>query len=64
MRATKKKYYRTMMNVGKAKYVVSFHDGIKKHSDGSAFYDLISFKNKKDFNTFVKNLEKKGYLYK
>lgn len=64
MSATKKKYYRTMMNVGKAKYVVSFHDGIKKHSDGSAFYDLRSFKNKKDFNTFVKNLEKKGYLYK
>lgn len=53
-----------MFNVGKAKYLISYHDGIKKYSDGSAFYDIKSFKNKREFNEFVKNLEKKGYIYK
>ena len=64
MKTNKKKYYNTMMNVGKVKYLVSYHDGVKKHSDGSAFYDIKSFKNKKEFNEFVKNLDKKGYIKK
>jgi hypothetical protein len=29
-----KEYY-TMQNVGKCKYVVNYHDGIKLHKDGS-----------------------------
>jgi hypothetical protein len=33
-------------NIGKAKYVVCFHDGIQKHSDGSDFYGIAIYKNK------------------
>ena len=34
-------------DIGKAKYVVNYHDGNKKHFDGSDFFDIIIFKNKK-----------------
>ena len=64
MTIAKKKYYNTMFNVGKVKYLVNYHNGINKYSDGSAFYDVRSFKNKKEFNAFVKSLEQKGYIYK
>lgn len=43
-------------NVGKAKYVVSYHDGIKHHNDGSPFYDVAIFKNKKKKDNFIKQL--------
>lgn len=43
--------------IGHAKYCVFFHDGVKSHPDGSEFYDLRIFKNKKDLNTFVKVLK-------
>jgi hypothetical protein len=52
-----------MYNVGKVKYLVNFHDGVKKHKDGSDFFDIKCFKNKLKFNAFVKDLEKQGYLY-
>jgi hypothetical protein len=38
-----KKRFDTMMNVGKAKYVVNYHDGKKKHSDGSDMKDVRIF---------------------
>ena len=50
-----------MYNVGKAKYVINYHNGIKKHKDNSEFYDLCVFKNKKKFNSFIKKLELEGY---
>jgi hypothetical protein len=53
-----------MLNVGKVKYLVSFHDGKKFHNDGSPFYDVRTFKNKTEMNDFVKSLDKKGYLKK
>ena len=52
-----------MYNVGKVKYVVNFHDGVKTHKDGSDFFDIECFKNKNSFMKFVKDLEKQGYLY-
>jgi hypothetical protein len=58
------KSYNTMMNVGKAKYVVNYHDGEKTHKDGSPFYDISLFSNKKAFEAFVKELEKEGYREK
>jgi len=58
------KYYYTMSNVGKSKYVVNFHDGVKTHKDGSAFYDIKLFKNKKDNDNFIKKLISEGYKYK
>lgn len=55
------KDYKIMFNVGKAKYLVNYHNGIKKHKDGSNFYDISIFKNKKDLNAFIKELEEQGY---
>ncbi len=58
-----RKYY-IMYNIGKAKYVVNFHDGIKKHNDGSNFYDIAMFKSKKAMNTFIAGLMQKAYTYR
>lgn len=52
-----------MQNVGTAKYVVNYHDGIKKHKDGSEFYDIAIFRNKKKMRSFVSKLKKDGYIY-
>ena len=62
--ATRQKYYRTMYNVGRAKYVINFDDGVKTHKDGSPFFGIEIFKNKKDFNAAIKRLESEGYKYK
>jgi hypothetical protein len=58
---TGEKVYDEMMNVGKSKYVVNFHDGEKKHKDGSPFFDIAIFKNKVEKENFVKDLKSKGY---
>jgi len=55
------KKYRITYNVGKVKYLVSYHDGTKFHKDGSAFFDLAIFKNKRKLDKFVKELIKQGY---
>ena len=57
-----KKYY-LMENIGEAKYTVNFYDGKNKHSDGSDFYNIKIFKNKKKMNDFVKELVSKDYKY-
>ena len=44
-------------NVGTAKYVVSWHTN-KKHKDGSDFYDVKIFRNKKEKEKFIKELNK------
>ena len=48
-------------NIGRVKYTINYHDGNKKHKDGSKFFDIKTFKNKKDLETFKKELIKKGY---
>lgn len=48
-------------NVGKVKYLVSCHDGVKKHKDGSEFFDIACFKNKVKLNAFMNDLMKQGY---
>jgi len=57
---SRKKFY-MMDNVGRAKYTVNFYDGKKKHSDGSEFYDIEIFKNKRKRDDFVESLIKDGY---
>ena len=57
----KPKEYYLMMNVGSSKYSVNFYNGIDTHKDGSHFYGIRLFKNKKKMNTFIKELRKKGY---
>ena len=51
------KTYKLQHNIGKAKYVVSHNDGTKTHDDGSLFYDIAIFNNKKDVNNFINNLK-------
>jgi hypothetical protein len=56
------KSYNVNNNVGSSKYVINFHNGIKKHNDGSNFYDIKTFKNIPDLNNFEKELKSKGYI--
>lgn len=55
------KLYYVQNNIGRSKYVLSFHNGIKKHNDGSNFYDIEIFKNKKKLNNKITELKKCGY---
>jgi hypothetical protein len=55
------KTYREQQNIGKAKYTVSYHDGVKTHKDGSEFFDIAIFSNKKKKDAFVRTLESQGY---
>lgn len=45
--AKSKTYYR-QDNIGTAKYTVSYHNSIKKHRDGSPFYDIAIFQEQKE----------------
>ena len=56
----KKRFYQRD-GIGKAKYTISYHDGKSKHKDGSDFYGIQIFKNKKELEEFRSELLKKGY---
>lgn len=58
------KIFYTQDNIGTVKYVVNHHDGVKKHPDGSPFYDIHTFKNKKKLSKFLTGLKKAGYVEK
>lgn len=55
------KVYYFQYNVGCSKYVVNYHDGEKKHPDGSDFYDIFLTNNKRTLAKFVSGLKKQGY---
>lgn len=55
------KRYNLMDNVGRAKYVVNYHNGERKWQDGSDFFDIAIFHSKKKRDKFVNELEKQGY---
>ena len=55
------KTFNVMTNIGTAKYVVNLHNGEKTHKDGSQFFDIEIFKNKKALAAFVSRLRKAGY---
>lgn len=55
------KYYNEQFNIGKAKYVVNFHDGVNTHNDGSPFYDIKIFRNARAQRVFVNRLITAGY---
>ena len=57
-----KKRFNTKYGVGKSKYVVNYHDGKKKHKDGSDFFDIKIFKNKPELEAFKKDLVSKGFV--
>jgi hypothetical protein len=58
-----KQFYR-QDNIGHAKYTISFHNGIDKHKDGSDFFGIKIFKNKKKMFAFVDELQRNGYIPK
>ena len=55
------KTYSTLENVGKCRYVVNYHDGLKTHHDGSPFFDIAIFRNKRKAAQFVVSLKRLGY---
>jgi hypothetical protein len=57
-----KKAFKVNPGIGKAKYSISSHDGVKKHKDGSDFWDIEIFKNKVDLEKGIKNYSSKGFV--
>lgn len=55
------KTYNIQYNIGFVRYVVNYYDGIKTYKDGSPFYDLATFSNKKKMNDFIRLLKTEGY---
>ncbi len=49
------------MWIGSGRWIVNFHDGVKTHPDGSDFYDVAIFRNKRKMSAFIKELTSKGY---
>lgn len=58
------KTYYEQDNIGKVKYTVSFHDGVDTFKDGSPFFGIRTFSNKKLKDEFIAKLVKEGYTYK
>lgn len=56
-----RKRFNILTNIGRARYVVNFHDGEKQHPDGSPFFDIAIFENKKAARRFVAGLRRDGY---
>lgn len=56
------KSFSIMQNIGKCRYVVNFHDGVKTHHDGSPFFDVHVVSNKRALQRFVKGLKADGYV--
>ena len=57
-----KKRFKQQNGIGKSKYTISYHDGKKKHKDGSDFFDIKIFKNKPELEAFKKDLVSKGFV--
>jgi hypothetical protein len=55
------KNFYVQYGVGKSKYLVNFHDGEKKHPDGSNFYDVRLFNSVRKFRAFILSLLDEGY---
>jgi transketolase C-terminal domain/subunit len=55
------KRFRVWSGIGRSKYMVSSHDGVTKHQDGSDFDDIALFRNKKDLKVFTDKLKSEGY---
>lgn len=56
------KRFNTMYNIGKVKYVINYHNGIDKHNDGSDFFGIYTFHNKRKFEAKIKALKNDGYI--
>ena len=59
-----RKEFNVMFNVGRVKYLLNYHNGVNMHKDGSAFFDIQCFSNKKKLNQYTKGLLSQGYFSK
>jgi len=50
-------------NIGKVKYVINYHDGVSKYPDGSKFFGVYTFSNKKKFEQKQDELLTQGYKW-
>lgn len=55
------KSFNVRSNIGKSRYVISFHDGVKTHQDGSPFFDIRIVSNKRTLAREIKALKADGY---
>ena len=58
------KSFYVQTSIGKAKYVCSYHNEGENNPDGSDFYDVAIFSNKKKLKHFIKKLTINGYIEK
>jgi len=57
-----RKSFYTMDNIGSTKYSINPYDGKATHKDGSPFYGIQTFKNKKTYEKAKADLIKQGYI--
>jgi hypothetical protein len=57
------KTYNLQENIGGVNYVVNYHNGTSKNSDGSPFYGIQAFSNIRSRDKFIKELETAGFKY-
>lgn len=57
-----KRFY-VSYNIGHAKYVINYHDGISTHNDGSPFFGILIFSNKKHLEAKIKEIKSIGYRH-
>lgn len=58
--AQTQKEYNTL-TLRRGQHTVNFFGGVKRHPDGSKFFDMRVFKNKRDADSFEKDLKKQGF---
>lgn len=58
------KQYYWLFGIGRCRYAVSYHDGVSTHKDGSPFFGIALFRNKKKMQKFINGLEQDGYTEK
>ena len=62
MTAMARKAYYVMHNVGKAKYLLNYHDGHSTHGDGSPFWGAACISNKRELARRIQELTRQGYV--
>jgi len=56
------KTFNIQLNIGMAKYLVNYHNGIDTHKDGSPRFAGIICKSKKELTRITKGLTLNGYV--
>lgn len=57
-----RKCYYEMDNIGRCKYTVNMHDGEQTHKDGSPFFGIAIFSNRRKKDRYIRELKAQGYV--